>query len=77
LKVDLESERPLALAALANGNGHHGLPEDMDFEQYIASVEKSLIESALQQSGWVQTRAAETLRMSYRSLRHLMKKYRL
>ncbi len=77
LKVDLESERPLALAAAVNGNGHHGLPEDMDFEQYIASVEKSLIESALQQSGWVQTRAAETLRMSYRSLRHLMKKYRL
>jgi two-component system response regulator PilR (NtrC family) len=77
LKVDLESERPLALAAAANGNGRHGLPEDMDFEQYIASVEKSLIESALQQSGWVQTRAAETLRMSYRSLRHLMKKYRL
>ncbi|HLY97846.1 MAG TPA: sigma-54 dependent transcriptional regulator [Candidatus Angelobacter sp.] len=77
LKVDLESERPLAMAAAANGNNHHGLPEDMDFEQYIASVEKSLIESALQQSGWVQTRAAETLRMSYRSLRHLMKKYRL
>jgi two-component system response regulator PilR (NtrC family) len=47
----------------------------MDFEKYVADIERSLIESALQQSGGVQTRAAELLKVSYRSFRHLLKKY--
>jgi two-component system, NtrC family, response regulator PilR len=79
LKVDLEADRPRArAAAAANGNGSGGphVPTDgIDFEKYVAGVERSLIESALEQSGGVQIRAAELLKVSYRSFRHLLKKY--
>ncbi len=78
LRVDLEADRPRARAAAASTNGH-GSPdvpsEGIDFEKYVAGVERSLIESALQQSGGVQIRAAELLKVSYRSFRHLLKKY--
>jgi two-component system response regulator PilR (NtrC family) len=47
----------------------------VDFEKYVAGIERSLIESALEQSGGVQIRAAELLKVSYRSFRHLLKKY--
>jgi DNA-binding protein Fis len=47
----------------------------MDFETYVAGIERSLIRSALTQAGGVQTRAAELLKVSYRSFRHLLKKY--
>jgi two-component system response regulator PilR (NtrC family) len=77
LKVDLEADHPSARTVSAAGNGHHAnVPSDgMDFEKYVADIERSLIESALQQSGGVQTRAAELLKVSYRSFRHLLKKY--
>ena len=78
LKVDLEADRPRARAAAASSNGHGSpdVPSDgIDFEKYVAGVERSLIESALQQSGGVQIRAAELLKVSYRSFRHLLKKY--
>ncbi|HKW67749.1 MAG TPA: helix-turn-helix domain-containing protein [Terriglobales bacterium] len=38
-------------------------------------MERNLLQSALRQSNGVQTRAAEMLKLSYRSFRHLMKKY--
>jgi two-component system response regulator PilR (NtrC family) len=79
LRVDLEADHPRAAAAAvsANGNGHHPSvsSDGIDFERYVADIERSLIESALQQSGGVQTRAAELLKVSYRSFRHLLKKY--
>jgi two-component system, NtrC family, response regulator PilR len=78
LRVDLEADRPRARAAAASTNGHSSpdVPSDgIDFEKYVAGVERSLIESALQQSGGVQIRAAELLKVSYRSFRHLLKKY--
>ena len=80
LKVDLEADRPRARAAAAatngNGSGAPHVPTDgIDFEKYVAGVERSLIESALEQSGGVQIRAAELLKVSYRSFRHLLKKY--
>ncbi|MCI0356021.1 MAG: sigma-54 dependent transcriptional regulator [Acidobacteria bacterium] len=50
-------------------------PEGIDMERYVAEVERTLITSALKQSGGVQTRAAELLKLSYRSFRHLVKKY--
>jgi len=49
----------------------------MDMEKYVAEIERALLKSALQQSNGVQTRAADVLRISYRSFRHLMKKYDL
>jgi two-component system, NtrC family, response regulator PilR len=78
LKIDFEADRPRARAAAAssNGNSSPDVPTDgIDFEKYVAGVERSLIESALQQSGGVQIRAAELLKVSYRSFRHLLKKY--
>jgi two-component system response regulator PilR (NtrC family) len=78
LKVDFEADRPRARAAAAAGNGNgspHVSTDGIDFEKYVAGVERSLIESALQQSGGVQIRAAELLKVSYRSFRHLLKKY--
>lgn len=77
LRVDLEPDRPSPQTAAAHSNG--GSPQvtsnGLDFEKFVADIERSLIEQALQQSGGVQTRAAELLKVSYRSFRHLLKKY--
>ena len=86
LHVELPVERAKARAAAA-GVGADGLalpttadsvlPEGMDMEKYVADIERSLLKSALQQSHGVQARAADVLKISYRSFRHLMKKYDL
>ena len=84
LNVELPMERARARAAAA-GVGADGfsisagsvLPEGMDMEKYVAEIERSLLKSALQQSHGVQARAADVLKISYRSFRHLMKKYDL
>ena len=77
LKVDLEADRPRTrpAAASTNGDSAHVSADGIDFEKYVAGIERSLIESALEQSGGVQIRAAELLKVSYRSFRHLLKKY--
>src|SRR5579859_5963919 len=78
LRIDLDADQPRARAAAASSNGHHPpsvSSDGVDFEKYVADIERSLIESALAQSGGVQTRAAELLKVSYRSFRHLLKKY--
>jgi two-component system response regulator PilR (NtrC family) len=84
LHVELPVERARARAAAAGAGSdsvsvREGaiLPDDMDMENYVADIERSLLKSALQQSNGVQTRAAEVLKISYRSFRHLMKKYEL
>ncbi len=84
LQVELPVERPRARAAAA-GAGADGLsiaagavlPDGMDMEKYVADIERSLLKSALAQSHGVQARAADVLKISYRSFRHLMKKYDL
>src|SRR3954471_14398574 len=84
LHVELPAERPRARAAAA-GVGADGvaavsdgvLPEGIDLEKYVADIERSLLKSALAQSNGVQARAADVLKISYRSFRHLMKKYDL
>ncbi|MGB6676772.1 MAG: helix-turn-helix domain-containing protein, partial [Terriglobales bacterium] len=83
LHVDLPAEKAKARAAAA-GVGLAGaaisagtLPDGMDMEKYVADIEKSLLLTALTQSNGVQTRAADLLKISYRSFRHLMKKYEL
>jgi two-component system response regulator PilR (NtrC family) len=82
LNVELPAERPRARAAAAGVGASvmslpagSVLPDGMDMEKYVAEIERSLLKSALQQSNGVQTRAADVLRISYRSFRHLMKKY--
>jgi two-component system response regulator PilR (NtrC family) len=84
LHVDLPVERPKARAAAAGvGLGSAAtsagsvLPEGLDMEKYVADIERSLLLSALAQSNGVQTKAADLLKISYRSFRHLMKKYEL
>jgi len=57
--------------------GSTSLPEGFGMENYVAGIERSLLQAALQQSHGVQTRAADVLGVSYRSFRHLMKKYGL
>jgi two-component system response regulator PilR (NtrC family) len=84
LHVDLPVERPRARAAAA-GVGADSvslvadgvLPDGIDMEKYVANIERSLLKSALAQSNGVQARAADVLKISYRSFRHLMKKYDL
>ncbi len=81
LEVEIPMERSklrLAAAAVAGGPSGVALPTDgMDMERYVADLEKSLLQSALRQSNGVQTKAAEMLKLSYRSFRHLIKKYDL
>ena len=82
LKVKAPEERSKArLAAAALGGAAAdsvGVPaEGIDMEAYVADLERSMLQSALRQSGGVQTRAAELLKLSYRSFRHLAKKYKL
>jgi two-component system response regulator PilR (NtrC family) len=84
LTVEMPAERPRARAAAAGAGAESisvtagaVLPEGMDMEKYVAGIERSLLKSALQQANGVQTRAADVLKISYRSFRHLMKKYEL
>ena len=54
------------------------LPEDgLDLEAYLSQLEKDYIIRALQRTGGNQTRAAEILNMSVRSLRHLLDKHKI
>ena len=85
LHVELPVERPKARAAAAAAglpglteNGSDSiLPEGVGMETYVAGIERSLLQNALNQSNGVQTKAADLLGISYRSFRHLMKKYEL
>ena len=85
LHVELPAERPKARAAAASVGGATlpeigsdlRLPDGVGMEGYVAGIERSLLQNALQQSSGVQTKAADVLGISYRSFRHLMKKYGL
>ncbi|HUR36621.1 MAG TPA: sigma-54 dependent transcriptional regulator [Terriglobales bacterium] len=81
LNVELPSEKQKTKAAAAgvNGDGVSATfpTEGLDLERYVAEIEKNLIQSALRHSGGVQTRAADLLKVSYRSFRHLLKKYEI
>jgi two-component system, NtrC family, response regulator PilR len=57
-------------------SGFQTLPEEgIDFEARIADIEKKYLLEALRAAGGVRTRAAELLRISYRSFRHYAQKY--
>jgi len=86
LHVELPAERPKARAAAAGVGASGGvsdvapgavLPEGVGMEGYVASIERTLLQTALDRSNGVQTKAADLLGISYRSFRHLMKKYEL
>jgi two-component system response regulator PilR (NtrC family) len=91
--VALEAGRFISLAVLpekvrygASGaavaetpkNGKPVLPEGgLDLESYIRDTERAYLMAALEVSGGVGTRAAELLRISYRSYRHYVRKYNI
>jgi two-component system response regulator PilR (NtrC family) len=84
LHAELPAEKSKARAAAAGvgvtgtmGGPSGFLPEGIDMEKYVADIERSLLQSALSQSNNVQTKAADLLKISYRSFRHLVKKYDL
>jgi transcriptional regulator with GAF, ATPase, and Fis domain len=87
LHVELPAERPKARAVAAGAetaatmavatDAGAVLPEGVNMENYVAQIERGLLQSALEQTHGVQVRAADVLGISYRSFRHLMKKYGL
>jgi two-component system response regulator PilR (NtrC family) len=84
LHVEIPTERQKhkpAAAATSAGVGGNGFisvgPNGIDMEAYVADIERTMLQQALKQANGVQTRAADLLKLSYRSFRHLMKKYEL
>jgi two-component system response regulator PilR (NtrC family) len=80
LRIELPTSTANPMPSATANGGALGvvLPADgLDLERYIADIEKSLLQSALRRSNGTQVRAAEFLKLSYRSFRHLMKKYDL
>jgi two-component system response regulator PilR (NtrC family) len=51
--------------------------EGVDFEKEIAEAERHYLQAALEKSDGVRTRAADLLKISYRSFRHYAKKHNL
>src|SRR6266849_2644365 len=52
-------------------------PEGVDFEMKMAETERRYLQAALEGSNGVRTRAAEHLKITYRSFRHYAKKHNL
>jgi two-component system response regulator PilR (NtrC family) len=76
LPAKISHQGQAAPARVENGNGHQRIPEGgIDLEKYVQDLEKNYILAALDASEGVGTRAAELLKMSYRSFRHYSKKY--
>ncbi len=62
----------------AGGNGRPRVPpEGLDLHTLLRETEKAYLLAALAATGGVGTRAAELLKMSYRSFKHCVKKYGL
>ncbi len=88
--VALESGQEISLRVLPDriagyagtqGGGPAGVPafppDGLDFEKEIAEAERRYLQAALQKAEGVRTRAAEFLKISYRSFRHYAKKHNL
>ncbi len=71
------SKGETAVATLAQAVGSEIPEEGVDFESVVAGTEKRYLQAALEKSDGVRTRAAELLKISYRSFRHYAKKHDL
>src|SRR5574337_438320 len=49
--------------------------EGIDLEQTVSQIEKELMLQALERTGWVQSKAAEFLNLTFRAFRYKVKKY--
>lgn len=64
--------------AMAEKNGSLTMPtEGLDFERQMAETERKYLQTALESAHGVRTRAAELLKISYRSFRHYAKKHNI
>ncbi len=68
------SDLRLAEATSSAENGEVSLAGIANLEDYLESVERKLIEQALEETRWNRTAAAERLGMTFRSLRYRLKK---
>jgi two-component system response regulator PilR (NtrC family) len=72
---------PMQVRTESHGNGQQKLwtftlpPEGIDLENTVSEIEKDLMLQALDRSGWVQSRAAELLNLTFRAFRYKVKKY--
>ena len=82
----LETSRELTAAFLPNGSSMTPgtikvaadlPPEGIDLEAYVESIQRGFLEEALRRSNGVQVKAAQLLRMTYRSFRHYLQKYNI
>ncbi len=65
-----------------SSNGHeptlnHDAAFDIGLEKYLTDIEKQLLSKALEKTGNSKMRAAEALKMSFRSFRYKVKKYNI
>jgi len=77
ISPDVLPEKIRGLSQEQGAGDHRGavIPADgMNLEQFLAQTERTYLLAALQKAGGVRTRAAELLKMSYRSFRHSAKK---
>src|ERR1700716_909212 len=66
------------VGASAASGGRLDIPaEGVDFEKEMADAERRYLQAALQRAGGVRTRAAEVLKITYRSFRHYAKKHNI
>jgi two-component system, NtrC family, response regulator PilR len=75
---EIKAERLPAKISCMNPSESNGskIPESgINLEKHIEEIEKSYIVEALRKTGGVQTRAADLLKMSFRSFRYFVKKY--
>ncbi|MDD5558823.1 sigma-54 dependent transcriptional regulator [Candidatus Methylomirabilis sp.] len=69
---------PLEIREVPDRRGRASIPfpeEGIDLDVTVSDIEKGLMRQALERSGWVQKRAADLLKISFRSFRHKAKKY--
>ena len=57
-----------------SGPGEHHLADINDLEDYLESIERTLILQALEETRWNRTAAAQRLNLTFRSLRYRLKK---
>jgi two-component system response regulator PilR (NtrC family) len=66
------------LGAAAISGGRLAIPpEGVDFEKEMADAERRYLQAALEKADGVRTRAAEILKITYRSFRHYAKKHNI
>jgi len=72
-----ETPGPTGCSLALSGMAASGFPSGFNLEQHLADIEDRCLRAALAEANGVRIDAARLLGLSYRSLRHLVKKHRL